>query len=137
MIMDQQNSSHRKTERGQNTVIVALSLGVLLLLVVGVVVLCAAIITTTSMQDFDQGNGIFGIFEAAHSDSSSLDVVPPGMSNLSDVLGKINFALEPQMIKLRYCTNEYIELRSGKVDFVTTFSIGMPSNENLETARLS
>jgi hypothetical protein len=137
MMTGQQNSSHRKTERGQNTVIVALSLGVLLLLVVGAVVLCAAIITTTSMQDFDQGNSIFGIFDTGHSGSSSLDVVPPGTNNLSDVLGQINFALEPQMIKLRYRANEYTELSSGKVDFVRSFSIGMPSNENLETARLS
>jgi hypothetical protein len=56
-------SSHRRAEHGQSTVIVALSLGILLLLIIGAVVLCAALFTATSIEDYDNGNGIFGIFE--------------------------------------------------------------------------
>jgi formate hydrogenlyase subunit 3/multisubunit Na+/H+ antiporter MnhD subunit len=55
--------SLRQTEPGQSTVIVALSLGILLLLIIGVVVLCVALFTATSMEDYDNGSGIFGIFE--------------------------------------------------------------------------
>ena len=56
-------TSLRQTERGQSNVIVALSLGILLLLIIGAVVLCAALFAATSIEDYDNGNGIFGIFE--------------------------------------------------------------------------
>ena len=52
-------SSPRQTERGQSTVIVALSLGILLLLIIGTVVLGVALFTATSIEDYDNGNGIF------------------------------------------------------------------------------
>ena len=56
-------SSPGQTERGQSTIVVTLSLGILLLLIIGAVVLCVALFTATSMEDYDKGNGIFGIFE--------------------------------------------------------------------------
>jgi hypothetical protein len=59
-------SSHKRAEHGQSTIIVALSLGILLLLIIGAVVLCVALFTATSIEDYDNGNGIFGIFETQY-----------------------------------------------------------------------
>ena len=55
--------SDKKTERGQSTAAVALSLGVLLLLIIGAVVLCVALFTVTSMEGYDEGTGFFDDFE--------------------------------------------------------------------------
>ena len=66
-------SSLRSTERGQSTIVVALSLGVLLLLIIGVVILCLAVFTTTEIKDYNEGKGIFGSFESQSIDDFALN----------------------------------------------------------------
>jgi formate hydrogenlyase subunit 3/multisubunit Na+/H+ antiporter MnhD subunit len=89
-------SSNRQTENGQSTVIVALSLGVLLLLIIGAVVLCVALFTATSMEDYDNGNGIFGIFETQNVGDIAMSDFGPDFSGLEIVSPQSNLlVVEP------------------------------------------
>jgi hypothetical protein len=92
----QSYSSLRQTERGHSTVIVALSLGVLLLLIIGAVVLCVALFTATSMQDYDNGSGIFGIFETQYVGDIAMNDFNPDFSELGIVSPQSNLLFVDQ-----------------------------------------
>ena len=89
-------SSRRSTEHGQSTVIVALSLGILLLLIIGIVVLCVALFTATSMEDYDNGNGIFGIFETQYVGDIAMNDFNPDFSGLKFISSQSNLLFVDQ-----------------------------------------
>ena len=73
MLNKQNRSCQQRSERGQSTITIAISLSVLLLLIIGMVVLCMALFTASTLEDYDEGDGIFSSFETQSIEAFALN----------------------------------------------------------------
>ena len=74
--------SHRRSERGQSTIMVALSLAALLLLLIGAAVLLFAVFTASTMEDYDGDSGVFESFESQDYNDPGVNIDGPGPSSM-------------------------------------------------------
>ena len=73
MLNKQNRSCQQRSERGQSTITIAISLSVLLLLIIGMVVLCMALFTASTLEDYDEGDGLFEDYETQSNHDISPD----------------------------------------------------------------
>jgi hypothetical protein len=90
MKMSMLSPSCKQTERGQGTVAVILSLGVLLLLVIGIVILCVALFTATTIEDYEEGGKLFETFEMQAVSDVASNVFGPSTKGLEVITTQLS-----------------------------------------------